>query len=131
MDKQYSRQTVTRFRRNRKCRKSSKQGKSEWRIMEGFIEERAFGLTLLTVDWILASTDGRVNFKSGLVAKNELDPGIEPRSPALQVDYLPAEPQGKPIHTHIYLKIFFSIMVHPRRLDIVPCAIQSNEFFCK
>ena len=22
--------------------------------------------------------------------------GIEPRSPALQVDYLPAEPQGKP-----------------------------------
>ena len=67
--------------------------------MEGFIEERAFGLTLLTVDWILASTDGRVNFKSGLVAKNELDPGIEPRSPALQVDYLPAEPQGKPKNT--------------------------------
>ena len=101
MDKQYSRQTVTRFRRNRKCRKSSKQGKSEWRIMEGFIEERAFGLTLLTVDWILASTDGRVNFKSGLVAKNELDPGIEPRSPALQVDYLPAEPQGKPKNTRV------------------------------
>ena len=25
-----------------------------------------------------------------------LDPGIEPRSPALQVDSLPAEPQGKP-----------------------------------
>ena len=24
------------------------------------------------------------------------DPGIEPRSPALQVDSLPAEPQGKP-----------------------------------
>ena len=29
--------------------------------------------------------------------------------------------------THIYIlfkKIFFSIMVSPRRLDIVPCAIQ-------
>ena len=24
------------------------------------------------------------------------NPGIEPRSPALQVDSLPAEPQGKP-----------------------------------
>ena len=24
------------------------------------------------------------------------NPGIEPRSPALQADYLPAEPQGKP-----------------------------------
>ena len=24
------------------------------------------------------------------------DPGIEPKSPALQVDSLPAEPQGKP-----------------------------------
>src|SRR5574340_500743 len=25
------------------------------------------------------------------------NPGIEPRSPALQVDYLPSEPPGKPI----------------------------------
>ena len=25
------------------------------------------------------------------------NPGIEPRSPALRVDSLPAEPQGKPI----------------------------------
>ena len=66
IDKQHSRQTVIRFRKNRKCKKSSKQGKSEWRIMEGFIEEIAFGLTLLRVGWILASTDGRVNFKSGL-----------------------------------------------------------------
>ena len=27
------------------------------------------------------------------------DPGMEPRSPALQVDSLPAEPQGKPKNT--------------------------------
>ena len=27
------------------------------------------------------------------------NPGIEPRSPALQVDSLPAEPQGKPRNT--------------------------------
>ena len=31
------------------------------------------------------------------------NPGIEPRSPALQVDSLPSEPPGKPqIHTTIY-----------------------------
>ena len=32
-------------------------------------------------------------------------PGIEPRSPALQVDSLPSEPPGKPIciHTHIHV----------------------------
>ena len=101
IDKQHSRQTIIRFRKNRKCKKSSKQGKSEWRIMEGFIEEIAFGLTLLRVGWILASTDGRVNFKSGLVAKNGLDAGIEPRSPALQADSLPAKPQGKPKNTGV------------------------------
>ena len=26
----------------------------------------------------------------------------------------------------VFLKIFFSVMVYPRRLDIVPCAIQKN-----
>ena len=31
------------------------------------------------------------------------NPGIEPRSPALQVDSLPAEPQGKPqMYMHVY-----------------------------
>ena len=29
------------------------------------------------------------------------DPGIEPRSPALQVDFLPAEPPGKPKSTGV------------------------------
>ena len=29
------------------------------------------------------------------------NPGIEPRSPALQVDSLPAEPQGKPKNTRV------------------------------
>ena len=69
--------------------------------MEGFTEEIAFGLTLLRVDWILASAHRRVSFKSGLVAKNDLDQGIEPRSPALQADSLPAEPQGKPRNTGV------------------------------
>ena len=29
------------------------------------------------------------------------------------------------IHTH-FLKIFFSIVVYPRRLNIVPCAVQQD-----
>ena len=29
------------------------------------------------------------------------NPGFKPRSPALQVDYLPAEPQGKPKDTRV------------------------------
>ena len=32
------------------------------------------------------------------------DPGIEPRSPALQADALPSKPPGKPIETKVYLK---------------------------
>ena len=34
-------------------------------------------------------------------AKGPSQPGIEPRSPALQVDSLPAEPQGKPKNTEV------------------------------
>ena len=35
------------------------------------------------------------------------NPGIEPRSPALQVGSLPAEPQGKPLKKKIILCIYF------------------------
>ena len=31
------------------------------------------------------------------------NPGTEPRSPALQADSLPTEPQGKPIYIYIYI----------------------------
>ena len=31
--------------------------------------------------------------------------GLKPRSPALQADSLPAEPQGKPINKHISIQI--------------------------
>ena len=34
-------------------------------------------------------------------SRGSLNPGIEPRSPALQADCLPAQPQGKPIYIHI------------------------------
>ena len=34
------------------------------------------------------------------------DPGIEPRSPALQACSLPTEPPGKPQHKHIHTKYY-------------------------
>ena len=34
------------------------------------------------------------------------NPEIEPRSPELQADSLPAEPQVKPIYTYIYVYFF-------------------------
>ena len=36
-------------------------------------------------------------------------PGIEPRSPTLQVDSLPAEPQGKPQIAILYVKNIFRL----------------------
>ena len=47
------------------------------------------------------------------------DPGIKPRSLALQADSLPLEPSGK----YIYSK-FFPIILYHRIFSIVPCAIQ-------
>ena len=38
--------------------------------------------------------------------------GIEARSPALQADYLPAEPKGKPIASKVMLKILFARLQH-------------------
>ena len=35
------------------------------------------------------------------------DPGIEPRSPALEADSLPSKPPGKPIYIYILFQILF------------------------
>ena len=35
-----------------------------------------------------------------------LNPGIKPRSPALQADSLPAEPQGKPLYAYAYVHVW-------------------------
>ena len=37
------------------------------------------------------------------------NPGIKPRSPALQADSLPSEPPGKPIHLCVYIYICMSV----------------------
>ena len=42
------------------------------------------------------------------------NPGMEPRFPALQVDSLPAEPQGKPKNTGVGSLFFFSRFSWPR-----------------
>ena len=40
------------------------------------------------------------------------NPGIEPRSPALQADSLPAEPQGKPVVWYIIIPNFYFCVLH-------------------
>ena len=40
-----------------------------------------------------------------------LNPGIKLRSPVLQVDFLPAEPPGKPVSDRLCVKIVFKIML--------------------
>ena len=44
------------------------------------------------------------------------NPGIEPRSPTLQVDSLPSEPPGKPKNTGVVAYAFFSGSSWPRNL---------------
>ena len=50
------------------------------------------------------------------------DPGIEPRSPALQADSLPSEPRGKPI---IYLGSWLKLGVSDSKTFLFLCA-----FYC-
>ena len=42
------------------------------------------------------------------------DPGIEPRSPALQADSLPSEPPGAPIRHHVCGNLLLSSRKGPR-----------------
>ena len=52
------------------------------------------------------------------------NPGVEPRSPALQADALPSEPPGKPhINIYIYINIFknyhFDIGLRPQTTYLI------------
>ena len=40
------------------------------------------------------------------------DPGIEPRSPALQADALPSEPPGKPVRVYNYTQILLLLQLY-------------------
>ena len=42
-----------------------------------------------------------------------LDPGIEPRSPALEADALTSEPPGKPnMYTYMHINVYTYILIH-------------------
>ena len=63
------------------------------------------------------------------------DPGIEPRSPALQVDFLPAEPPGKPRISRYYSKYWKSLQTpffcfFPLTLIFKFCISQLTFLFC-
>ena len=63
-------------------------------VTQSFPTLRPHGLYTLFMEF------SRLEYCSGLPFPSPRDlpnPGIEPRSPALQVDSLPSEPQGKPV----------------------------------
>ena len=45
------------------------------------------------------------------------DPGIEPRSPALQADSLPSEPPGKPMGLTVFYSIHFFAITYLEALN--------------
>ena len=55
------------------------------------------------------------------------NPGIKPRSPALQADSLPAKPQGKPKNTGVVAYLFSSGSSQPRNWTRVSCT--ADGFF--
>ena len=54
------------------------------------------------------------------------NPGIEPRSPSLQVDFLPAEPQGKPTISQSLLKLMSMELIMPSK-HVQPYATMCNH----
>ena len=64
----------------------------------------------VTLQASLSMEFSRQEYWSGLPFPSPEDlpnPGVEPRSPALQADSLPAEPQGKPTSSHVLLPFKF------------------------
>ena len=59
------------------------------------------------------------------------NPGIEPRSPTLRVDSLPAEPQGKPLYICMYVYIYVYIPIPNRLLRVPWTARRSNQSILK
>ena len=58
------------------------------------------------------------------------NPGIEPRSPALQADSLPAEPQGKPKNTGVGSLSLLQRIFWPRNWTRVSCNPRLCDFCC-
>ena len=94
------------------CQERGDRVKEGCRMWGGVVESEVKGaqLCLLVTPWTTQSMEfSRPESWSGLPCPPPGDlpnPGIEPRSPSLQEDSLPAEPPGKPIYilclTYIY-----------------------------
>ena len=61
--------------------------------------------------------------------RNLPNPGIKPRSPALQADFLPAEPQGKPKNTGVGSLFLLQQIFPPWNWTGVSCI--AGRFFTK
>ena len=80
---------------------------------------------LFVAPWTIQSMEfSRPEYWSGSPFPSPGDlpnPGIKPRSPALQADSLPAEPQGKPKNTGVVAYLFSSRSSRPRNRTGVSC----------
>ena len=79
-------------------------------VLGHFTRVRLFvTLWIVACQALLSMGFSRQNYWSGLPCPPPGDlpnPGIEPRSPALQEDSLPSEPPGKPENEQIFIPIF-------------------------
>ena len=55
------------------------------------------------------------------------DPGIEPRSPALQADALPSEPPGKSAYKELTFKVVFDIGLCPLATHILTSILKASK----
>ena len=74
----------------------------------------------IQVDFLLGLT-GLISKWAAIPFSGDLpDPGIEPGSPALQVDSLLSAPPGKPYDlSYVHGKITFSLSIHPLIITLV------------
>ena len=73
-------------------------------VVSNSLQPNGLQLARLLCPWDSPGENTKVGSCS-LLQRNLPNPGIEPRTPALQADSLPAEPPG--IHLHIHISLLF------------------------
>ena len=96
---------------------------------------------LFATPWTIQSMElSRPEYWSGQPFPSSGDlpnPGIEPRSPALQVDALLAEPPVKPrlwlrhkIYLYLYIYLYFNIYTHTHTHRLLSVTLADNPTLC-
>ena len=103
------------------CLENPKDGGAWWAAVSGVAQSPS------RLKRLSSSSSSSLSFLQG----NLPNPGIEPRSPALQVDSLPAEPQGKPKNTGVGCHFLLQcIKVKSEREVAQVCPTPSDPMDC-